>query len=169
LNQKSEDRFGDFVNLYHGITQDPVTQDLIFIMPYCNSDLTQYITKNFYNVSWYNKVLRLCDIIVGLTRIHDVDIIHRDLHSGNILLDFIYDAKICDLETSKSATENDDYNDDEDNVYGIIPYVAPEVLQGKKYTKVSDIYSFGMIMWEVMVGRRPFCDRNHNTELIIEI
>ncbi|PKY49600.1 kinase-like protein, partial [Rhizophagus irregularis] len=70
-------------------------------------------------------------------------------------------AKICDLGTNKLATENDDNNDnEEDNIYGIIPYVAPEVLQGKKYTKASDIYSFGMIMWELMVGRRPFWDRN---------
>ncbi|PKC61254.1 kinase-like protein [Rhizophagus irregularis] len=60
--------------------------------------------------------------------------------------------------------------DDEDNeIYGIIPYVAPEVLQGQKYTKALDIYSFGMIMRELMTGRRPFCDKNHEAELIIEI
>jgi serine/threonine protein kinase len=108
----------------------------------------------------------LLEIIDGLAKIHKLNIIHQDLHSGNILIGYV--AKISDLGTSKSATENDD-NNDEDNVYGIIPYVAPEVLQGKKYTKASDIYSFSMIMWELMVGRRPFWDRNHNTDLIIEI
>ncbi|GBC19873.2 kinase-like domain-containing protein [Rhizophagus irregularis DAOM 181602=DAOM 197198] len=153
------------VNVYYGITQDPITRDIIFIMPYYNSDLTHYITKDFYNISWYHKKLYLQDIINGLAKIHDANIIHRDLHSGNILLND-YRAKICDLGTSKSATESTDY---EEEIYGIIPYVAPEVLQGKKYTKASDIYSFGMIMWELIVGRRPFWDRNHNTELIIEI
>jgi serine/threonine protein kinase len=42
-------------------------------------------------------------------------------------------------------------------------------LQGKKYTKASDIYSIGIIMWELMTGRKPSWDRNHDTEFIIEI
>jgi serine/threonine protein kinase len=69
------------------------------------------------------------------------------------------------LGISKSVTES---TDNEEN-YGIIPYMAPEILQGQKYTKASDIYSFGMIMWEFMTGRRPFWDRNHDIELIIDI
>ncbi|GBB98847.1 hypothetical protein RclHR1_03340008 [Rhizophagus clarus] len=140
-------------------------------MPYYNSDLTHFITNDFYNTSWYIKICKLQGIITGLAKIHTVDIIHRDLHSGNILIggsDAYNDAKICDLGTSKSATELTD-NDDNNEIYGIIPYVAPEVLQGKKYSRASDIYSFGMIMWEVMVGRRPFWNRKHDTELIIEI
>ena len=68
---------------------------------------------------------------------------------------------------SKSATTKSTDNDNEN--YGIIPYIAPEVFQGQKYTEKSDIYSFGMIMWEVMTGRRPFWDRNHDTDLIIDI
>ncbi|RGB24499.1 kinase-like domain-containing protein [Rhizophagus diaphanus] len=163
-----KDSYDKYVNIYYGITQDPTTQDLIFIMPYYECDLTHHITKLFY-YDWSWKINNLDDIINGLVNIHDENIIHRDLHSGNILLTTTYAIKICDLGTSKSATENDDDNNEDNNIYGIIPYVAPEVLQGKKYTKASDIYSFGMIMWELMVGRKPFWDRNHNIELIIEI
>jgi serine/threonine protein kinase len=47
--------------------------------------------------------------------------------------------------------------------------MAPEIFQGQKYTKASDIYSFGMIMWEFMTGRRPFWDEIHDIELIIKI
>jgi serine/threonine protein kinase len=131
------------INVYYGITQDPITQDFMFIMPYYNSDLMHFINKGFYNISWYDKISKLQNIIDGLAGIHKVNIIHRDLHSGNILLDdniypyYHQKTKICDLGTSRSATENDDNNDNEDNVYGIIPYVAPEVLQGKCIPKLQ--------------------------------
>ena len=46
-------------------------------------------------------------------------------------------------------------------------HVAPEIFRGRKYTTASDIYSFGMIMWEFMTGRRPFWDQIHDTDLII--
>ncbi|CAI2186426.1 18416_t:CDS:2 [Funneliformis geosporum] len=70
---------------------------------------------------------------------------------------------ICDLGLSNSATETND-----NETYGIIPYMAPEVLKGQKYTMATDIYSFGMIMWEYMTGRRPFWVRAHDIELIID-
>src|SRR5215469_13559883 len=47
--------------------------------------------------------------------------------------------------------------------------MAPEIFKGQKYTPASDIYSFGMIMWEFMTGKRPFWDEIHDTELIIKI
>ncbi|CAI2173810.1 5862_t:CDS:2, partial [Funneliformis geosporum] len=86
---------------------------------------------------------------------------------GNILMyqyNQSHSIRIGDLGLSKPATEVEN-----SEIYGIIPYMAPEVLQGQKYTIKSDIYSFGMIMWEWMTGRRPFWDRAHDIELIIDI
>ncbi|GBC19878.2 kinase-like domain-containing protein [Rhizophagus irregularis DAOM 181602=DAOM 197198] len=122
------------VNIYYGITRDPITQDIIFIMPYYNSDLVHDIYENFYDTSWYKKISSLRNIISGLKEIHGVNIIHRDLHSGNILLgdyySFFHDVlKICDLGTSKSATESTSDEEEEEEIYGVIPYVAPEVLR----------------------------------------
>jgi len=54
-------------------------------------------------------------------------------------------------------------------IFGVIPYVAPEVLSKKPYTKKSDIYSFGMIMWEFTTGKKPFHDRPHNHCLTLDI
>src|SRR5438045_9789925 len=92
------------------------------------------------------------------------NVIHKDYHSKNIFIDE-YKVVTGDLGISKSATAVNT----EKEIYGIIPYVAPEIFQGQKYTKASDIYSFGMIMWELMTGRRPFWDKSHDTDLIIKI
>ncbi|CAG8749811.1 14312_t:CDS:1, partial [Racocetra fulgida] len=54
-------------------------------------------------------------------------------------------------------------------IYGVIPYIAPEIFIREKYTTVSDIYSFGMIMWEMTTGQKPFYDRNHDEYLILDI
>ncbi|RGB29945.1 kinase-like domain-containing protein, partial [Rhizophagus diaphanus] len=127
-----------------------------------------YLNNDFYNISWDTKLGGLWNITNGLNFIHGTGIIHRDLHSGNIFFDddLSYYSKIGDLGISKSATECTDNNDEN---YGIIPYMAPEIFQGQKYTEASDIYSFGMIMWVFMTGRRPFWDENHDIELIIKI
>jgi serine/threonine protein kinase len=160
--------YNKYINEYYGITQHPESKNYMIIMNYCESgDLTRYITKDFFNINWYSKLNKLCDIISGLKKIHNVNIIHHDYHSGNIFLEASKSPIMGDLGLSKSAIEST--NDENKEVYGIIPYVAPEVLQGQKYTKASDIYSFGMIMWELMTGRRPFWDKSHDTDLIIEI
>ena len=54
-------------------------------------------------------------------------------------------------------------------IYGVIPFVAPEIFVGNMPTKESDIYSFGMIMWMLSAGVRPYCDRPHDSQLIQEI
>ena len=61
--------------------------------------------------------------------------------------------------------------DDESSgkIYGIIPYIAPEILQGDKNTKQSDIYSIGMLMWEIFAGHPPFDDIVHDAYLILKV
>ncbi|RIB30624.1 kinase-like domain-containing protein, partial [Gigaspora rosea] len=83
--------------------------------------------------------------------IHSHDLIHRDLHSGNILLNSLKSAYIADL--GLSITANIELKSKPDGIYGILPYIAPEVLNRQSYTKASDIYSFGIIMWEILYGK----------------
>ena len=57
----------------------------------------------------------------------------------------------------------------ENDIYGVLPFVAPEVLRGKPYTPASDIYSFSMIMWEFTSGIPPFDNRAHDFQLSLSI
>src|SRR5690242_7174535 len=98
--------------------------------------------------------------------IHRENYIHHDLHSGNILSyevdrSVIGDLGLCQQVVDKQGNSN--------KIFGVIPYLAPEVLSKKPYTKESDIYSFGMIMWEFTTGKKPFYDRPHDHCLISDI
>ncbi len=99
--------------------------------------------------------------------IHEKNYIHRDLHSGNIFSHTTWWSKIGDLGLCQKMV--DKKNNSQNEIDGVIPYMAPEVLSKKTYTKESDIYSFGMIMWEFTTGKKPFHDRPHDQYLILDI
>src|SRR5688572_13404576 len=113
--------------------------------------------------SWYDNINRLKYTIKGLAEIHEKNMVHRDFHTGNILLGgraaFISDMGLCGEVNNVDATK----------IYGVMPYVAPEVLRGKPYTQAADIYSFGMIMYFVATGKQPFSDRAHDQNLALSI
>jgi len=56
-----------------------------------------------------------------------------------------------------------------DSIYGNLPYIAPEVVIKKKYTFASDIYSIGMLMWEISSGQPPFINYEHDYYLAMNI
>ncbi|PKC51394.1 kinase-like protein, partial [Rhizophagus irregularis] len=97
-----------------GISQDPVTEDYMIIMTYANGgNLHDYLQKNFVNITWFDKVKILLEISIGLKNIHENNYIHRDLHSGNILL-LNKSWNIGDLGLSQPA-ENTSLNNE---IYG---------------------------------------------------
>src|ERR1044071_2181700 len=86
-----------YLNEYYGVTRDPSTKDFVIIMKYYRSDLRNYVTNDFYNIKWGIKLKILIHIAKGLDHIHEQEIIHRDLHSKNILCENEGDAVISDL------------------------------------------------------------------------
>ncbi|CAI2188460.1 11907_t:CDS:2 [Funneliformis geosporum] len=92
-------------------------------------------------------------IVRGLYSIHEEDLVHHDFHPGNILIGESYgieDIYITDLGLCRPADETNSKK-----IFGVLPYIAPEVLRGQPYTQASDIYSFGMIAYEIMTGLPP--------------
>ncbi|RIB07264.1 kinase-like domain-containing protein [Gigaspora rosea] len=101
-------------------------------------------------MKWEDKLTLLHCIASDLQAIHSQNYIHRDLHSGNILQDTLQSANIADL--GLSVTTSKSLRIESKGVYGILPYIPPEVLNNQPYTTASDIYSFGIIMWEILFG-----------------
>src|SRR5436190_13787726 len=72
-------------------------------------------------------------------------------------------SQIWDLHKNNSKSTNSS------NVCGVLPYIAPEVLDGRPYTFASDIYSFGIIMVEMSTGKPPYGSVPHDEKLALVI
>ncbi|RHZ75535.1 hypothetical protein Glove_213g42 [Diversispora epigaea] len=152
----------------YGVTQIPESKNYAFILEYAkDGDLHHFLNKNFAQITWGKKIRFLRSIVGGIRRIHKKKILHRDLHSGNILVDYKYPI-VSDLGFSQPATIKSNLSG-KSQIYGIIPYMAPELFKGRPYSYATDIYSLGMIMWQLTSGHRPFHDQEHGPKLILDI
>ncbi|RGB35482.1 kinase-like domain-containing protein [Rhizophagus diaphanus] len=157
-----------FIIGFYGMTQDPETKNYMMVLDYAeDGSLRNYLDREYSKLNWDEKIEYMFDIITGLYRIHNKELIHRDLHIGNILK-LKYRITITDMGLCKPANyialENA-----KNNIYGVLPYIAPEILRGQNYTKAADIYSFGIIMYEVISGLPPYHDISHDENLAIKI
>ncbi|CAG8554054.1 11115_t:CDS:2, partial [Racocetra fulgida] len=101
----------------YGITQHKESNNYMMVMEYANGgDLRHYFTYNYRLLSWGQKLRILRDIALGLEVIHSVNLIHRDLHSGNLLLHTLKDGTmrtfVTDLGLCRpidKPSKNDEY------------------------------------------------------------
>jgi serine/threonine protein kinase len=155
---------------YIGITQTPEGNYAI-ITYYCKyGTLRDYLTSH-PEVTIEDKYVFLVSIIKGLQAIHNQGLVHKDFHTNNVLMRTINGERIETRPIIADLGLSIFYNEVESNnqLIGVLPYLAPEVLLGEPYTAKSDIYSFSMIMYETLTGYKPFHDENWNSDLIKNI
>jgi serine/threonine protein kinase len=137
----------------------------MMVMNYAKyGSLRNLLNNRFEELTWRKKYNILCEIISGLKNIHEMGLMHKDFHSGNVVNQALALSYITDFGLCKPVSENDP-----ENIYGVIPYMAPETLSRGEYTQVSDIYSLGMVMLEVLTSYPPYYNIPHNANLVMEI
>ncbi|KAK7305730.1 hypothetical protein VNO77_43640 [Canavalia gladiata] len=117
----------------------------------------------FRPLSWKIRLKVALDAAKGLAFLHsdEVDVIFRDYKTSNILLDSNYHAKLSDFGLAKNGPEGDKSHVST-RVMGTFGYAAPEYIATGHLTKKSDIYSFGVVLLEIMSGKRSL-DKNRPT------
>ncbi|XP_049412691.1 probable serine/threonine-protein kinase SIS8 [Solanum stenotomum] len=104
-------------------------------------------------VNWRRRLKMLRDICRGLMCMHRMKIVHRDLKSANCLVNKHWSVKICDFGLSKIMT---DAPMRDTAAAGTPEWMAPELIRNESYTEKCDIFSLGVIMWELCTLERPW-------------
>jgi len=101
------------------------------------------------------------DIVKGMAFLHHHCILHRDLKSDNILLTQNYEARLADFGLAKIKNVSSQ-SSKTGSMVGTVPYTAPEILDDEgdqKYLPASDVYSYGVVVWEITARQRPWANK----------
>ncbi|CAG8498620.1 7047_t:CDS:2 [Diversispora eburnea] len=139
---------------FYGVSIDESAEKCYLVLQYAeDGNLRTYLKNNFVNLDWKTKIRMAQDITNGLCYMHESNIVHRDLHSKNVL---VHEGRllITDLGLSKRLDANSN-----SFAGGTCAYSDPEYLRNLKTykrNKASDIYSLGVLLWELSSGKPPF-------------
>ena len=132
---------------------------LYYTMEYVEGrSLTALMESNELDFSKIAEIIyKVC---LGLQAVHEKEIIHRDLKPANIMILDDGQVKITDFGVARSKGSNLTQHDE---IIGSVCYIAPEVWLGKPLTHSVDLYSLGIILFELLVGKAPFEDEEPAT------
>ena len=124
------------------------------VMEYIDGmDLKQYIREN--HPIPYQKVIDIMQqILDAVEYAHKNDVIHRDIKPHNILIDKQGNVKITDFGIAVALSQNSITQTN--SLLGSVQYISPEQARGNVVTKQSDIYSLGIVLYELLTGTVPF-------------
>ncbi|PKY51675.1 kinase-like protein [Rhizophagus irregularis] len=142
----------NIIRLFGTVVQE--NGNYLLVMEYAdNGTLRSYLEKN-KNLTWEFKFKLAYQLSSAVSYLHDEGIMHLDLHSKNILI-HQNSIKLADFGLSRRVN---DVSEAHSGIYGVLAYIDPQKLDDNMYrlNKKSDIYSIGVLLWEISSGRPPF-------------
>lgn len=124
------------------------------VMEYIDGmDLKEYIRKN-HPIPYHRIIEIMSQILDGIAYAHENNVIHRDIKPHNILVCQNGNIKITDFGIAVALSQNSITQTN--SLLGSVQYISPEQARGNIVTKQSDVYSLGIVLYELLSGTVPF-------------
>ena len=134
-------------------------------MEYFDSHSLGQEIKQKKNRDFKRNLKLLVDICKGLTIAHNLKIVHRDIKPANILINDNDLVKIVDFGLASAVTASDSRLTKSGILVGTPTYMAPEQVRGRDIDLRTDIYSLGIVMYELFTGKPPYKEKDHMATL----
>ena len=134
-------------------------------MEYFDSHSISYEIKNKLNSNFQRNIKLLIDICHGLAIAHGLNVVHRDIKPANILVNDNDIVKVVDFGLAAAASQGDSRLTKSGILVGTPTYMAPEQVRGRKIDTRTDIYSLGIVMYEMFTGKAPYKEKDHMATL----
>ncbi|KAJ3612177.1 hypothetical protein NHX12_020454, partial [Muraenolepis orangiensis] len=132
-------------------------ENLFFVMEYLNGGDLMFHIQSCHNFDLARSKFYAAEIVCGLQFLHSKGVVYRDLKLDNVLLDSTGHIKIADFGMCKENMSDDATTA---TFCGTPDYIAPEILLGQKYNSSVDWWSFGVLLYEMLIGQSPFHGRD---------
>ncbi|XP_024542701.1 serine/threonine-protein kinase HT1-like [Selaginella moellendorffii] len=149
-------------NVLHIASQsfDEEKQRYSLVMEKMDMDLANYVLKKKNSLPLLSIVAVMLQVATGMAWLHSKNIIHRDLKPQNILVgeedNDLVSIRIADFGVSRPNFISSQI--EAVSIQGTRNFMAPEVWSGENYTKKADVYSYGMLIYQLVTGNVPFED-----------
>jgi len=130
------------------------TDDMYIVTEFVSGgDLRSKLKETTLAIDWMTRLSIGRDIALAMNYLHSKNIMHRDLKSHNLLVAEGWKIKVCDFGLARSAPNNSDRN--LMTIVGTNEWMAPEVAMGENYALSADVFSYGMVLFEIITREKP--------------